>query len=179
MGKNYKLPAGTWIEREMFESRAFMALTGCALQLLIIFLSKRQFEKISTGKKEKRFLKNADSLIFTYIEAKEKYGIGKKRFTRGIDQLLEKGFISIVHQGGAFKQDKTQYGLSDKWTWWKPGIVSGSRTKETVSRGFRKPKKEKVTVINAPIHTVINAPIEQHLGGHNRTQGKLRFSLVG
>jgi hypothetical protein len=179
MGKNFKLPAGTWFERSMFESKAYMALTGCAPQLLTIFLGKRQFETISVGKNKKRVLKNADNIIFTYIEAEKKYEIDKKRFVRGIDQLLAKGFIHIVHQGGGCKQDKSKYGLSDKWTWWKPGIVSGSRSKETISRGFRKPKKEKVTVISAPIHTVINAPIEQHLESHNRTQGKVQLSLVG
>ena len=170
MGKNFKLPPGTWIERDLFQSRAYISLTGCAPQLLIIFLGKRQFDNIVVGKKAKRVLKNGDNLIFTYIEAEEKYGLDKKRFTRGIDQLLKKGFISIVHQGGSYKQDKTQYGLSDKWTWWKPDVVFESRSKDTIARGFRKPKKEKVTGETAPLLTVINAPIEQHLGGHNRTQ---------
>ena len=109
MAKKTKAAPGTWIEREMFESKAFVALKGFAPQLLILFLAKRKIETRGKQGKQKRVCVNHDSLHFTYIEAKEKFGVSKPRFTRAIEDLLEKGFITIVHQGGGYQQDKTIY----------------------------------------------------------------------
>jgi hypothetical protein len=146
MGKKNKVPAGTWIERELFKSRAYMALRGCAPQVLTIFLGKRYFR--SGGKKDRteRECTNCDSLTFTYIEAQKKYGITIPRLTRALNELLAKGFITCRYQGGGYKQDKSLYGLSERWHWWRPGTVFEKREKETVQRGFRKPKREKEVV---------------------------------
>lgn len=143
MTKKYKLPPGTWVEREMFESKAFINLKGFAPQLLILFLAKRQFKKQGNPGKEKRICINKDSICFTYVEAQKKYGISIPRLKRAIDDLLAKGFIRIVHQGGARKQDKSVYGLSGNWLLWHPGTVFETRNKSDVERGFRKPKKQK------------------------------------
>ena len=139
MGKT-KLPPGTWIERELFQSKAFLSLKGFAPQLLILFLAKRKFIKHGRKGKEKHTCTNCDALNFTYLEAKETYGITQPRLTRAIDDLLSKGFIKIKHQGGCYKQDKTIYALSDSWRHWQPGTVINKR-KMDVQRGFRKPNK--------------------------------------
>ena len=85
---------------------------------------------------------NQNSLSLTYIEAKEKFGITQPRLTRAIDDLLAKGFLTCIHQGGAYQQDKSLFGLSDNWRLWRPGMVIDTRKKEAVNRGFRKPKNE-------------------------------------
>jgi len=132
---------GTFIERRMFESRPFLALQGSASQLLVLFLGKRNFDPIGKKGSKKRVCVNCDSITFTYIEAKERHGFTKPRFSRAIDELLAKGFIEIKHQGGAYKQDKTIYALSVRWTYWNPGTVFERREKDPVQRGFRKPKR--------------------------------------
>jgi hypothetical protein len=129
---------GTFIYRELFESKAFLALGGIAPQLLVLILGKRKFVNVG-GKKT---LINGDNITFTYIEAKKKYGISQPRLTRCIDELLAKGFLKIIHQGGAYKQDKTIYGLSDAWMYWSKGAVHERRLKDPCQKGFRKPKKE-------------------------------------
>jgi CRISPR/Cas system-associated protein Cas10 (large subunit of type III CRISPR-Cas system) len=139
--RKYKSRPGTWIERELFESKAFLSLRGFAPQLLILILGKRIIQKHGRKGKEKNVCVNADSISFTYIEAQKKYGIDKKKVTRAIDQLLEKGFIKMVHQGGAYKKDKSIYGLSDNWTLWRPGAVFETRNKSNVKRGYCEPKK--------------------------------------
>jgi hypothetical protein len=109
-----------------------------------LFLLKRQIEKIG-GKnkgKQKKICINANSLSLTYIEANEKYGITQPRLTRAIDDILAKGFLICIHQGGGYQQDKSIFGLSDKWRLWRRGMVFENRKKEAVSRGFRKPKNE-------------------------------------
>ena len=60
---------------------------------------------------------------------------------RAIDQLLAKGFLSIVNPGGTFRQDKAVYKLSDNWMLWQPGLSFETRVKEKVKRGFCNPKK--------------------------------------
>ena len=140
MAKYKKLAPGTWIESEMFESGAYLALTGFAPQLLTLILAKRQFENHGRKGRQKRVCINCDKLNITYAEFKNRYGISQPRMTRAIDQLLEKGFLSIVYPGGAFRQDKAVYALSDNWLLWRPGMTFESREKENVQRGFCKPK---------------------------------------
>jgi hypothetical protein len=141
MGKR-KLPPGTWIEREMFDSEAYSALTGYAPQLLTLVLAKRQFENHGRKGKQKHVCINGNSLNITYTEFKNRYGITQPRMTRAIDQLLEKGFLSIVHPGGTFRKDKAVFALSTNWIIWQAGMVFEVREKENIERGFCKPKKE-------------------------------------
>jgi hypothetical protein len=132
---------GTYLERRMFQSKAFLSLQGSAAQLLILFLGKRNFDQIGKKRSKKYVCVNSESITFTYIEAEKKFGFTKPRFLRAIDELLEKGFIEIKYQGGGYKRDKTVYALSTRWTFWTPGTVCQRRQKDPVSRGFRRPKR--------------------------------------
>lgn len=129
---------GTWVERDIFIGQAFLNLRGKSSQILIIFLGKRIFIKVKSKKAKKSLCTNENHITFTYKEA-EALGFSKPQFTRAIDDLLAKGFIKIVHQGGAFKKDKTIYGLSENWRLWKPGIVFECRKRDCVKRGFQTP----------------------------------------
>jgi hypothetical protein len=136
------LAKGTYIHSEILESEAYLSLKGAAPQVLTLMLLKRQFEKhkLKKGRVDSVCV-NGDSLTFTYIEAEKKYGITQPRLTRAIDELLAKGFITRRHHGGAYKQDKAIYGLSDKYLFWKPGVVIEVREKDPAQRGFRNPKR--------------------------------------
>ena len=132
-----KVPPGTWIEREMFESKAFLSLRGAAPQVLVLLLGKRLFVRHKTRSgKEKRICTNCDSLNFTYVEAK-KYNFTIPRFKRALNELIAKGFIKIIHQGGAYKQDKSIYQLSSDWMFWQPGTTFDQRSNSDVKRGFQ------------------------------------------
>ena len=126
----------------MFESQAYLALRGFAPQLLTLLLGKRHFDQVGKKGHEKRICLNCDSLVLTYVEAEKKYGITKPRLTRGYSELLAKGFLTCKHQGGGYKQDKSRYGLIEKWRLWYPGVIFEERKKDTVQRGFCKPKRE-------------------------------------
>jgi hypothetical protein len=159
----YKFLPGTWVERELFESKAFLSLRGAASQVLILFLSKRQFDKVGRRGKEKRICTNRDSISFTYIEAEKKYGITKSRFSRALNELMAKGFISRIHQGGAWQRDKSIYALSDNWKQWSDGVVFENRKKENVERGFCRPQKKSTSKV-VPIHSNENVPLKVGLG---------------
>ena len=138
-----KLPGKIWIDRGMTESKAYLSLKGFAPQLLTLVLGKRQFEKQGRKGKEKWVLVNGDSINITYTEFNRKYGTTQPKLTRAIDHLLEKGFLSRVYPGGMCRHDKASFALIDKWMLWRPGIVFEVREKESVQRGFCKPKKQK------------------------------------
>ena len=142
MARKFKLSPGTWLEREMFESQAYLALRGFAPQLLTLLLGKRQFEKTEKKGKERRFCINCDSLTLTYIELEKRYGISKPRTSRGFDELFAKGFTRYKHRGGGYQQDKSIYELIEKWRLWKPGVVFEKREKDNAQRGFCKPKRK-------------------------------------
>lgn len=156
--KKGKLKSGTWVERDLFTSRAFWALRGAAPQLLIMFLGKRDMMKDGNGSYS---AKNARNITMTYLELENLWteksggkvdGIERKRIIRSNDELLAKGFIEIVHQGGAYQQDKTIYALSENWRFWREGTVFNKRTKETRQRGYVN-KKQNQRAELPPIHT--------------------------
>jgi len=125
---------GTFVERDLFESPAFLALGSVAPQMLIYFLGKRKFQQ-PNKKSKTRICVNEDNLTLTYIEC-EKLGITQPRATRGFDELLAKGFITIKHHGGSYKKDKNTYALSNQWMLWRKGTVFEKRPK-AVKRGFQ------------------------------------------
>ena len=135
---------GAFILKEILESKAYLSLKGIAPQVLGLFMLKRQFEKVPGPKrhKGKKACVNGDRLSLTYIEAKKKFGITQPRLTRAIDDLLAKGFLTCTYQGGNQKQDKSTYGLIDKYLLWRPGNVFEKRKFDPVERGFRKPKRD-------------------------------------
>lgn len=130
---------GTFVERDLFESSAFIALGGVAPQMLIYFLGKRDFRK-PHQKSQTRTCVNEDNLTFSYIELK-KLGITQPRGTRGFDELLAKGFITIKHHGGGYQKDQNIYALSNQWLLWRKGIVFEKRP-QVMKRGFQNTHKQ-------------------------------------
>jgi len=167
-----KAAPGTWLDRDLYTSRAYLELTGFAPQLLALFLGKRDISADRT-------VKNRDAITMTYIELENIYyrreaqgqkevrddlprGIKRPRIVLAIDNLLAHGFIRIVHRGGAYQQDKTIYGLTDDWRHWRPGIVFRTRKPDTRQRGYNgRPKKSNLAHENVPIHTHENVPINE------------------
>jgi hypothetical protein len=125
---------GTFVERDLFESDAFWRLGGAAPQMLIYLLGKREFWR--TGKKDnQKCCVNADNLTLSYKEL-GKLGVTQPRATRGFDELLAKGFITIAHAGGGCQKDQNVYALSNKWMFWKKGTIFSERP-DVVKRGFQ------------------------------------------
>ncbi len=127
---------GTFVERDLFESPAFIALRGVAPQMLIYLLAKREFQTTKTS----RICVNEKELTLSYIEL-EKLGITQPRGTRGFNELLEKGFIRIEHSGGGCQKDQSVYSLSNQYLLWKKGTVFSSRPK-AMTKGFMNGKRQ-------------------------------------
>ena len=129
---------GTWVERDLFESPAFIALRGVAPQMLIYILAERIFKK-PNKKSKTRICENEDELKLSYIEL-EKLGITQPRATRGFDELLAKGFIRIEHHGGGYQKDQSIYSLSNQYLLWKKGKVFSARP-DVLKKGFQNSKQ--------------------------------------
>jgi hypothetical protein len=73
-------------------------------------------EKIKSNKRSDTWIiKNNGDIVYPYLEA-EKKGVGRREFRNAIDELIEKGFIDITHQGsGGRSGDMTKYYIDDRW----------------------------------------------------------------
>lgn len=154
----YTLSDGTYLVKDLLSSTAYFALSGVAPQVLTIFHCKLIKKRISKrARKSEYIVLNAKNLFFTYAEAKSKYGLTKPRFTRAIDQLVEKGFIDIVRQGGGLEGDYSVYAISNRWE--KYGTIGFKEAKRKkgrrVSEFFigknhpeeKKPRDENVSIL--------------------------------
>lgn len=89
---------------------------------------------------------NPNDLTMTYKELENgPFNFTKPRITRAIDELLAKGFITIVDPGGAYRKHKAVYALSDLWQQWKPGIKPFNKRIRDVKRGFQGQRKGAVS----------------------------------
>jgi len=101
----------------MIKSKAFRSLSRWALLALMDLFDKRTFEEVKrSGRISSWIIKNNGEIVYPYSEA-ERWGISRKHFRDAIDELIEKGFIAINHQGGGGRKgDVTTYFLRDEWT---------------------------------------------------------------
>ena len=121
MKKNIK--GGIFIERELYQSDAFLSLGKNAIKVLFAILDNRKREPTNKAKDKKgnkrkpRFI-NLDSLEIPYGTLEKVYKINRSNIPAAIDELLAKGFIKISYHGGACKHDKSTYAWSDNYLFW-------------------------------------------------------------
>ena len=131
---------GIWLEREVILSKAFRSLetTACYI-MFMIFMSKRQMEKDGLGARRRWIIKNNGKIEFTYEDAKQKYDISNSRFTKALDELIDKGFIDIAASGMGVHKTTTLYSISDRWKdYGTPNFIKIERPKGPINRGFQK-----------------------------------------
>jgi hypothetical protein len=129
-------------ERGMINSNAFRSLSKKALQVLCQFLARRKMKKKGRYGKEKWIIINNGEIEFSYRDAENKLKISNRTYTRALDELIEKGFISIAEQGnGTGGGRRTKYSIDDRWQrWGKPDFKSKKRKKAFRKLGFMKKK---------------------------------------
>lgn len=129
-----------WIERRLIESKAFRALkTTASYVMLMVFMSKRQMEKGTLGRRKGWVIRNNGKIEFTYKEGEKKYDISGDRFDRALDELIYKGFIDIERTGMGVHKVTTLYRISDRWKLYgTKGFIKKKRTKGPINRGFQK-----------------------------------------
>ncbi len=130
----------------MIRSKAFASLRSTSKQVILELYCRRQMMETSTGKGRNKVkiwhITNNGQIVFTYAEAQKLYGYTRHRFTRAIDELIEKGFIEVNTQGG-LRQQPNKYTLIDAWiNYGNPNFGQPMRRKVTENPGFQLRNKE-------------------------------------
>ena len=147
-----------FIESGLVSSKAFLCLTGAATHIYLLFLKRRQMKKSGRKGKERWVISNNGEIVFPYAEAKEKFGITPPRFQRALDQLVEHGFIDIVHSGGGMVKDISKYSISERWlSYGTDSFIPQYRQKDTRGLGFK--KKEALKVGNENVTRTSNTNV--------------------
>lgn len=142
-----KMAGGTFVDAEMILSKAYRELTGTGAKVLLVFLLKKPMEKINKKWVPKE---EGGEIRFTYREAERKHGISRPRFTRALDDLIDKGFIDLNYQGGGMQGDQSLYRLSEMWrNYGTDDFKVLRRPKKGLRIGFIKKNKQKEIDINA------------------------------
>jgi len=117
MSRRLPKSAQVYVGREVITSDAFLSLSGKSPQVLLIFFTKRQVQKLKRpGPRGERFrVVNNGELVFTYREAEKRHGLSSKVFCHAIDELVRVGFLDITKHGGGLEGDCTRYALSERW----------------------------------------------------------------
>ncbi|WDP91091.1 MAG: hypothetical protein HUN04_15865 [Desulfobacter sp.] len=148
MGNGYG--RGTFLETSIFLSPAFLSLgnkgtsptvSGCSVKILILILGKRQFRRSKAKKGREKMVRSDDNRFTLTYKELEARGIKQGAATRGFDELLAKGFISIVDPGGAFEKHKAVYALEDKYLMWRIGHPPIYQRQRDVHRGYQNPDR--------------------------------------
>jgi hypothetical protein len=123
--------------QDMMKSDVWIGLSGTAKAVYLLFRCKCRWENYQGRKGRGRTpdLLNNNELVFTYEEARKKYGISNPRFKRAIDELILKGFVDIAATGQGTHKATTLYGISERWRCYgTDSFVKARRPKR--SRGY-------------------------------------------
>ena len=129
-----------YLERDLLKSEVLRSLSKTAILIYFDYRMKCKVQKIKgkIGRQDSWLIINNGEIEYTYSEA-EKKGISRSSFMRGLDELVEKGFIDVTHSGsGGVKGDKSKYAISDRWReCGTDNFVKKTRPKDTRGgRGF-------------------------------------------
>ncbi len=102
-----------YFDRKLQKSKAYWSLTGLAPQYLTELMGRRQMHFVNADRVW--VVKNNGEIVFTYTQAKKKYGVNSGRHSRALKKLLEVGFIDISHLGGGMNGDCTKFSISKRW----------------------------------------------------------------
>lgn len=128
---------GIFIDRGLINSAAFKKLSKTAVHVYLVFRTKCQVKKKKGHRGTSWEVTNSGSIVFTYREAQNKYGMVPSTFKRAIDSLVKYGFIYIEHSGNGCQRDASTYGMSEQWkNFGKESFTVNLREKDLRGIGF-------------------------------------------
>ncbi len=196
MGKKNKngYGKGTFVETSMYLSQAFLSLgkimtspkvSSSSVKILMMLLGKRQYSTIRDKKGNKKMVRSDENKFTLTYKELESRGIKQNTATRGFDELLAKGFISIADQGGAFEKHKSVYSLEENYLFWNltHKQVFDKRPKD-VHRGYQNPNrrgKPESTRVNGghPHASQRGTPLEKTRSSTEDTPFETKLKVLG
>ncbi len=128
------------LHAKMGHSQAWLSLSNPGHKVITHVLFQLHWENISRDKSKPNFVCiNNKSIQILYKNLSERpWCMHQKSITRGIDELLAKGFISIKEQGGSKKGHASIYSLSEAYLKWNKGDDPIEKRRPFSKRGFCK-----------------------------------------
>ncbi|WP_054032504.1 hypothetical protein [Desulfatitalea tepidiphila] len=138
--KNDTPEGGIYIERKVFYSAAYQALSKNGRMVLLALLDARQinpaFKKsLKQGFRADRYV-DLDRIKMPYTKLEGVFGLARTSIPRAIDELLAKGFIEIKHAGGTGEHDMTIYALVEDYLGWTEHKIFRQRQRD-IRRGYQ------------------------------------------
>lgn len=134
---------GTFIEKDILLSTAFLSLSKHGKTILLMLLLKRQFNRPSKNNRSRGMLvlTNNGTLELSYKELKS-YGLNENQSARGFSDVIEKGFVRMMERGGKGKKSYNKYSLTDDWVFYGTEKFTKIERVKSIGYGFCS-KKEK------------------------------------
>lgn len=134
-----------WIWRALIKSEAFKKISNKSVRVLLIFFTKVQNAEVPKYIGTKKggtewIISNNDRIVFTYREAKEKYGINYSSFSKSISELVQNGFIDVARPGIGLARIVTLYAISERWRDYGTEKFVEKKVHKQIS--YRFPKKQ-------------------------------------
>jgi len=135
--KKYKIQFAK-LDKGMAYSKAYLSLGNPAMKILTYILFHQRWENVSRNQSKPKWIcTNKDDLKLLYAAFRESpFKMQNKSITRGIDELLAKGFIKVKEQGGKSKGHASVYKIVDDYKGWEKGSVPMSTRRPFRKRGF-------------------------------------------
>lgn len=147
-----KEPKPQWakLEKAMVYSPAYQNLKLNGRRILDHVLFQLRWENTAGHKSKKPNFtcSNKKEILIPYsVLSKSPFNMVTSSITRGIDDLLYHGFISVLSQGGSQKEHTSIYAFIDKWKSWKKGAPSCEERKPYRARGYTDKNKHSKSVL--------------------------------
>jgi len=124
-------------QKKLIHSQAFQNLSTPGHKILAYVKMQLLIKNIGTKKKPNFVCINPKEVQILYGSLnKSPWFMSNSAITRGIDQLLHKGLIKVVEQGGRAKGHASIFSTSDDYLKWKKGDPPVSVRRPYSKRGF-------------------------------------------
>jgi len=126
------------LDKSMAYSEAYLSLGNPAMKILTYILFHQRWENVSRDKSKPRWIcTNTDDLKLLYtIFYSKPFNMQGKSITRGIDELLAKGFIKVMEQGGKNKGHASCFKIVENYLAWSKGDAPISKRRPYRKRGY-------------------------------------------
>lgn len=130
-----------YLNYELFVSDAYLDLKPTSR--MVLHLLCLELDANSKAKRQKKYTPtypNKSDIKLPYTEIMDRLGVQRKAVWVAFKELLEHGFISVVHHGGGSKNDPNIYAIVDLWKAWQAGDIV-EEVRKSGKTGWQKAKK--------------------------------------
>lgn len=107
------------IDPDVYQSRLLWSGPKSAIRIYFELLRRRKWKKTPVGGRKVWAITNNGQIELPYADLEKRLKYTRPTITKGIDWLVDHGFMDITHQGsGGVKGDKSQYAVSERWRDW-------------------------------------------------------------